>query len=249
VTLRADGTTAEIRAEAQTQWALAEVTVTGANIEGLTLSLQAGLVFSGTLSADTAPAPASWTGTMVTIQPATGVVASRQVPVGDDGRFAVTGIEPHNYEVRVTLPTTLAGRGWTLGAIRHQGRDLRDTPLTFTNGSIEDAKVVLTTAVTALTGTLTLESGAAATEYYIVAFPDDRSLWHPASPRVRVMRPAADGAFSTRDLPAGVYRLAALLDVDEDEPKRREFLDSIYDAAIRVTVETAKTIRQDIRIR
>ncbi len=249
VTLRPDGGTAQILAEAQTQWAVAEIAIAGANIEGLTLALQSGLVFSGTLSADAAPAPPSWKGTTVTIQPTAGAVASRQVPVGDDGRFTITGIEPHNYEVRVTLPAGLVGSGWTLGAIRHQGRDLRDAPLTFTEGSIENAEVVLTTAVTALTGTLTLESGAAATEYFIVAFPDDRALWHAASPRVRIMRPAADGAFSTRDLPAGVYRLAALNDVDDDEPRRRAFLESIYDASLRVTVEAAKTARQDIRIR
>jgi len=249
VTLRADGTTAEIRAEAQTHWAMAEVTLTGTNVEGLTLALQPGRVFGGTLSAETTTAPASWKGTTVTIQPTTGAVASRQVPVGDDGRFTITGIEPHNYEVRVTLPAALAGSGWTLGSIRHQGRDLRDSPLTFADGSIEGAEVVLTTAVTALSGTLTLDSGAAATDYYIVAFPDDRSLWHPASPRVRIVRPAADGAFSTRDLPPGAYRIAALIDVEDDEVRRRDFLESIYEAAIKVTVESAKTVRQDIRIK
>jgi hypothetical protein len=63
------------------------------------------------------------------------------------------------------------------------------------------------------------------------------------------MRPAADGAFSTRDLPPGTYRIAALVDVEDDEPRRREFLESIYDAALRVTVEAAKTARQDIRIK
>ena len=41
------------------------------------------------------------------------------------------------------------------------------------------------------------------------------------------MRPATDGEFSIRDLPSGAYRLAALTDVDEDDPKRREFLESI----------------------
>ena len=158
-------------------------------------------------------------------------------------------IRDSNYEVRVTLRAALAGSGWALGSIRHQGRDLRDAPLTFTDGSIEGAEVLLTQSVTALTGTLTLESGAAATEYFIVAFPDDRALWHPASPRVRIMRPAADGAFSTRDLPPGTYRIAALVDVEDDEPRRREFLESIYDAALRVTVEAAKTARQDIRIK
>jgi hypothetical protein len=156
---------------------------------------------------------------------------------------------PHDYEVRVTLPSALAGSGWTLASIRHGGRDLRDAPLTFADGSIEGAEIVLTNVVTELAGRLTTESGSPAVDYFIVAFPDDRALWHPASPRIRVMRPAADGAFSTRDLPAGVYRLAALIDVEDDEPRRREFLEAIYDTGVRVTVEAGKRTVQEPRIK
>lgn len=101
-------------------------------------------------------------------------------------------------------------------------------------------EITLTTAVTELAGRLTSESGTPAVDFFLVVFPEDRASCHPASPRIRVMRPAADGAFSIRDLPAGAYRLAALSDVEDDEPKRREFLESIYDTGLRVTVEAGK---------
>ena len=120
--------------------------------------------------------------------------------------------------------------------------------MTFADGSLDGVEVVLTTAVTELAGRLTSESGTPATDYYIVAFPADRALWHPASPRVRIMRPAADGSF-TRDLPPGTYRIAALTDVEDDEPRRREFLESVHDAAIPVTVKAATSTKQDIRIK
>jgi hypothetical protein len=216
--------------------------------------LQPGRTLSGALVAEGAAAPASWKGTTVAVLPVTlggsaPSVSTRQFAVGDDGRFTVGGLEPYDYEVRVTLPPAVASAGWTIASVRHQGRDLRDAPVTFADGSLDGVEVVLTTTVTELSGRLTSESGTPATDYYIVAFPDDRALWHPASPRVRIMRPAADGLFSTRELPPGTYRLAALIDVEDDEPRRREFLESIYEAAIPVTVTAATSTKQDIRIR
>jgi hypothetical protein len=254
VTVRPDGSTASVSLAAQTQWALAELTVTGADIAGVTLTLQPGRTFSGSLVTEGGAAPASWKGAMVAVQPvslggSTSSVATRQFPVGDDGRFMVGGLEPYDYEVRVTLPAALAGAGWTVAFVRHQGRDVRDAPVTFAEGSLDGVEVVLTTAVTELTGRLTSESGTPATDYYIIAFPANRALWHAASPRVRLMRPAADGLFSMRNLPPGTYRIAALTDVEDDEPRRREFLESIYDAAIAVTVTSATSTKQDIRIR
>lgn len=254
VTARPDGSTALVNLAAQTQWAIVELAVTGADITGITLALQPGRTFSGALVSEGAPAPPSLKGTIVAVQPialggSAPSLATRQTPVGDDGRFTVGGLEPYDYEVRVTLPPALAAAGWRLASIRHQGRDVRDAPVTFADGSLDGVEVVLTTTVTELTGRLTSESGTPATDYYIVVFPADRALWHPASPRVRIMRPAADGLFSTRDLPAGTYRIAALTDVEDDEPRRREFLESIYDAAIPVIVTAAKSVRQDIRIR
>jgi hypothetical protein len=246
-------------ATSPTEWALAEVTVSGGDIAGLTLTLQPGRIFSGTLLAESPAAPASWNGILVALQPTmgnpgivlTGVAGTlaARATVGDDGRFEVRGLVPNDYEVRVTVPPALAAGGWTLASSRHRGRDVRDAPLTFADGSLEGVEIVLTTAVTELAGRLTSESAASATDYFVVAFPEDRALWHPASPRIRVMRPGADGAFSARDLPAGAYRLAALTDVDDDELRRREFLESIYDAGVRVIVETGKRTLQELRIK
>jgi protocatechuate 3,4-dioxygenase beta subunit len=242
---------------AQTAWARADVSLIGIDVTGLTLALQAGRLFSGTLSTGSAPAPPSWSGAIVILQAAggnaslalnglTSGTAIRQAPVASDGRFTVTGLVPADYEVRVTLPPGLAAGGWKVGSIRQRGRELRDAPLTFADGSIESVEITLTTDVTELAGRVTSASGAPAADFFLLAFPEDRALWHPASPRIRVVRPAVDGAFSIRDLPAGAYRLAALADVEDDGPKRREFLESIYDTGLRVDVETGKRTEQQL---
>jgi hypothetical protein len=259
VRLDANGA-ASIRGDAQTQFAMADVSVAGTDIDGVVLALQEGHRCAGTLTADGSAAPPAVTGASVIVEPITNGtpsvlagnampgVASRDATVDDAGRFSVTGLEPFDYEIHVTLPPAMVTAGWHVESIRYGDRDLRDAPLTFAAGSLEGVKIGLTTTVTELSGRLTTEAGAPATDYFIVAFPADRTLWHPASPRVRLLRPAVDGTFSTKDLPAGTYRLAALIDVDEHEPRQRAFLESIYDASIEISLTAGRTTRQEIRV-
>lgn len=254
------GDSFSINNEKQQEWAYAELAITGQDVNGFRLTLQPGLTFSGRLTAaGTFETPPTWKGATVNVMPvAEGPAAvlnglrngamSRSARVGDDGAFVVNGLEPAEYEIRVDLPATLSGQ-WSLASVRHNDRDLRDAPLTFAHGSISGVEVTVTTRSAELSGRLTSESGAPAADYFMVAFPADRTLWHAASPRVRVMRPAVDGLFSTRDLPPGAYRLAALTDVEPEEHKRAEFLESIYDAAISVTVAAGTVTKQDVRIK
>jgi hypothetical protein len=247
------------RTEDQTDWALAEIEVRGDDVTGLTLSLRTGLTFSGKVTAvGPVPAPAAWKGAGVMLRQVRPVgqptgrglstTPGRAAAVGPDGTFRVVGLMPADYEVVLTLPAAM-GAEWAVSAMLHNSLDVRDTRLTFADGSITDVNIVMTTQRTELSGRLTSESGVPATGYYVVIFPSERALWHAASPRIRVMRPAVDGVFSTRDLPPGTYRLAALTDVEDDEHRRAEFLESIYEAAISVTVAAGTVTKQDVRIR
>lgn len=248
--------TISISGAAQTDWAQAEVTVTGEDIDGVFLAMQPGLTFSGRITTvGPGDPPATWKGVSVSIQPVrTGPstilnneVAPRSASVADDGTLMVTGVAPGHYEVRVFLPPSIAS-DWSVASVLHGDRELRDAPLTFSQGSIDDVTIVLSTQRTALSGTLQSSSGAPATDYYVVVFPSDRGVWHPASPRVQVARPAADGLFRLEGLPPGAYRIAALTDVEEDEPRSAAFLESIYEASIPVTIAPGQQVRQDIRI-
>jgi hypothetical protein len=250
-----------VRSDQQTEWAAADVTMFGSDVEGVALQLQPGLSFSGSLATrGQAEPPATWKGARVTVQPARtgtsavlngvslGGISSRAAAVNDDGTFEVVGIQPATYEVVVTLPPAI-GKVWHLQSILDGDRDLRDAPLTFGQGTIQGARVVLSDAQSRLTGLLSSASGAAATDYYIVIFPADRALWHPQSPRVRVVRPLGDGTFSAVGLPAGAYRLAALTDVEDNEWRSSTFLESLLEASIAVTINDGAVTKQEIRIR
>ncbi len=73
-----------------------------------------------------------------------------------------------------------------------------------------DWTVTYTDKPTSLTGVFQDSSGRAATDYYILVFSSDRKHWTPGSRRIRMTRPATDGAFSVKGLrPASTF-VAAL---------------------------------------
>jgi len=233
----------------QIHWASATVVVNGDDVDGVLLSLQAGLTFSGRVEAKASGAvPVSFKGTTVALT-ARGANAPppRSLPVADDGTFTVTGLHPTVWELAITLPAPLAST-WGVQSVTTGGRELRDVPITFDNGDITDVVVAVSDRRSEVAGTLTTAAGTAATDYFIVLFPSDRGLWHAHSPRVRVVRPNADGAFSAKDLPSGEYRIAALTDVEDEEWRRPSFLESLLDASLGLVVTPGVTTRQDLRI-
>jgi hypothetical protein len=262
VTYSPDGTSVEIRGEFQTQWAVADVQMQGDDVDGVLLQLQPGVVLSGRFVATgRASAPETWKGARILIQeprqgPAgvvlngvpTSPAVQRSASVLDDGTFEITGVQPATYDIEITLPPALRST-WSVKSIVAAGRDVRDAPLTFDQGSITGVTVAVTDQPMQLVGTLSSASGQAASDYYIVVFPADRALWHERSPRLRILRPAADGGFTARDLLPGAYRVAALTDVEENEWRTAAFLESIFDASIAVTLMDGRSTRQDVRIR
>ena len=114
VKLDANGKMLSARGDAQTQFAMADVSVAGAEIDGVVLALQEGHRFAGTLTADGSAAPPALTGAFIRVEPITnGIqsvlagtampgVAGRDATVDQAGRFAVMGLEPFNYDIQVT---------------------------------------------------------------------------------------------------------------------------------------------------
>ncbi len=232
----------------QVHWATETVIVDGHDINGLAISLGEGRVLSGRLVALAPDATPALAGAQVTMTPrGTGAPPRRSVTVAADGAFAVTGLHAASWELSVTLPPALAGT-WGVQSITREGVDIRDQPIRMDAGDLRDVVIGISPQRSAVTGTLSTAGGAPATDYFIVIFPADRALWHETSPRVQVVRPSLDGAFSARDLPAGTYRLAAVTDVEDDEWRRMEFLESLHDASVAIDVKAGATTRQDLRI-
>jgi hypothetical protein len=124
-----------------------------------------------------------------------------------------------------------------------------DRPLTVRPGAATEVTMRVTDRLSQITGTFTDASGGAATDYFVIVFPASREFWRPGSRHIQAVRPATDGRFLVRALPAGSYRIAAVWDAGPDEWFDPEFLAGLLPAAIVVEVGDGETRTQDIQIR
>jgi hypothetical protein len=244
-------------------YAVAEVDMSGGDIGGVALALQPGSTFAGnvTFDAASAPVPSDLSTIRVSLTMGGGSFSSISggTVVGNsfqagafamaraDGSFAIRNIAPGAYNVIVGFPGSTSGTWW-LRSVVAGGRDLLDGPVDVATGfNVANAQITFTDKRTELSGTLQAPGGLPAPEYFVVAFPADKTLWRAAR-RIKSTRPSSDGRYSLRDLPGGEYLLAALTDVEPADLADAKFLEQVAPAALRVTLAAGETKTQDLRL-
>jgi hypothetical protein len=234
-------------------WATANVSIAGADVSGLALSLQPGLTVAGRVAFDASTLqPPSLDGVRVLLSPVltTGQVSVGQLNVLTDaqGAFMLRGLMPGRYTVRA-LPAATT-KGWLLRSVVSRGRDIADVGLEVAAGTdASDLVATFTDRIGELTGVFQDASGRPAPEYTVVLFSTDRTLWRAPVRRVVWARPASDGRFTLRNLLAGDYFLAAAGGVEPGAVNDPEFLEQLAPGAIKVTLAEGEKQTQDIRIR
>ena len=216
------------------------VTVNGADVTDIRLQTSIGsrieghIVFEGSGTADP-------TGVTVTTLPAdfdrAPLIGPSAMATGKpDGTFVLNGL---NGPRRLLLH---AGKSWSLKAIRANGRDVTDEPLSFgtKDESLTDVEVVLTNRAAGITGSVTDARGRAVTDYTVIVFATKADRWYQGSRFFTFTRPKADGAFSVADLPSGEYYVAAVDRLQGTEGfgewQDPAFLQSIVPRATRLTL-------------
>ncbi|MEQ1728987.1 MAG: carboxypeptidase-like regulatory domain-containing protein [Vicinamibacterales bacterium] len=139
--------------------------------------------------------------------------------VDADGRFALGGLFGR---VDVTLGGAAAAR-WTIMSVTLNGRDVTDRPSALSADDTNSMRIVVSDQVTSVAGTIADSRGIPFEGGVVVFLPeglgDDRS---PAR-YVRTVRSAQRGAFQTRGLPAGRYRVVALEALEQGREWDPEF--------------------------
>jgi hypothetical protein len=229
-----------------TLYAMEDLEVTGGEMN-LTLRLRPGMTVSGRVVVEAGAQPATRESdvalALIPLRqgPAPGVPSVRSQA---DGTFAFEGVPPGLY--RLTPAGTTA---FDMKSAVSRGVDVLDAWLDVRAGEdITDLVVTLPVRSTELTGRLETAAGAAAPDYYIVAFAADRRFWTSQSRRISQTRPANDGRFSVKGLPAGEYLVAALTDIEPGEWFEPAFLEQLIATAVRVTIRDGATTTQDLRI-
>jgi hypothetical protein len=236
------------------QWAAADVHVSGEELV-VPLTLQPGVPINGRVvfEGETQPTAAELQSLSFMLMPpgAGGQLTSfgGAGKVDAEGRFSFAGVEPDDYRFAFTWNTSAPRDKWTIKAATANGREAYETPLRVNANEPIEWTITFTDKPTTLTGVLTESGGRAATEYYILAFSSDRVHWAPGSRRIRMTRPATDGAFTMKGLPPGEYFLAALLDLEAGEWNDPALLEQLVKSAARITLRDGETTTQNYRMK
>jgi 5-hydroxyisourate hydrolase-like protein (transthyretin family) len=239
-------------AQGPTLWGQSDVTISGENISGVTISLQPGMTLNGRIAVDAVGVDApDLTRARVTLAPATAangiMVGIPQPTVDANGQFTMTGVVPGKYRLTASLSTPEAN--WVAKSAMFKGQDILDMPIEIApNEDLTNAVVTFTNRTQEVSGHLQDASGRPATDYTIVLFPADRGAWS-STRRVRTSRPGTDGQFVIANVPAGNYRLAAVVDVAPGETSDPAFLEEVSAASLAITLGDGEKKVQDLRIR
>ena len=142
-----------------------------------------------------------------------------------------------------------ATRGWTLKSVTVGGRDVIDTPIEVRSGqALADVTLVFTDKLTQVSGTVTNEQGTPVTDYTVLAFPTDATLWRPQSRQIMTARPDQNGKYQMRGLPPGEYYMATVDPAEQGEWFEPAFLDQQRPGAVRITLGDGDVKTQDFKV-
>ena len=244
-----------MRVEAQPSqwmWAQTDLSVGGQPLDDVALVLAPGMSVSGTVAfRGNAPPPADLSRVRLSFLPIGSSPSAAEMELGSgsaridaQGRFTAVGLMPGRYRV-----TASAVPGWTLSSVSAQGRDALDFPLEVTPGDdVSGLMATFSDRQTTLGGTLQTADGSPAPDYTVVLFASDSRFWTPFSRRIHAARPSSDGRYSFSSLPAGEYRLAAVVDPEPGQWFDPEFLRALVGASTSITIADGDARTQDLRI-
>ena len=165
--------------------------------------------------------------------------------VDRDGAFTIDGVSAGQHWIRAQGSL----RGWTLKSVLVNARDVIDTPIEVRSGQkLSNVTLVFTDRLSEVNGTLTNERGGPVTEYTILAFPTDSSLWRPQARQIMTARPDQNGKYQMRGLPPGDYLITAIDPAEPGEWFEPAFLDQQRGGAARLTLGEGDVKSQDFRL-
>ena len=198
----------------QLEFASMPLSVSGGDIDNLTVVTTPGVTVSGRVAYQGQGAPKPGLQVMA-VPPAGGsspigmLLASKALGggrVNQDGTFELRGVAGPQI-IRVQgMPV-----GWALKSVTLDGADITDAVYDFKPGhNVTGLVVTLTDRLSEITGNVRDGRGQPILDYVLVVFPEDTKLWGPQSRYVQTTRPNQNGTFSVKGLPPGRY-LAAVV--------------------------------------
>jgi len=229
-------------------WAIADAMVGGDKNVAVSLALQSTLTASGRVVFEGATAPpADLSKVSVFLRGMGPVSAQTGSAVDASGGIAITGVIPGPYRISGSVPAAAAGATWSVRSVVLDGQDVTDRSFDIGAGGATGLVVTFTDQVSELSGSLTLPSGAPATDFFVIAIPADKSYWLPQSRRIVSARPDRTGRYGFRGLPAGDYRIALTTDLVPRDLQEVSALEQLAAQSVPVTLTTGEKKTLDLR--
>jgi hypothetical protein len=224
------------------EFAVAAVTVSGDDINGIQLMAAKMVTATGRLvTQDAAAAQSLRLPIRLFTAPAnpddsTMMMGNGGGNVKDDFTFELK-VPPGKFRLVPQAPP-----GWTLEAVRQNGIDVTDSGIEFTaGGDASGIEVELSNHVSNVSGVVANSHGDLVKDYTVMVFSQDREQWIGNS-RYQ------DGRFEIRALPAGKYYAIALDYVDSSEVGDPELLERIHTKATAFSINDGETKTLDLKL-
>ena len=212
------------------------LTVSGSPIEDLRVVVPAPVAVSGRVIFEGGAPAGAVLGSVSASTTHSDMSGEARSLVGQDGRFTLR-LRPGMWRFGAWAPP-----GWMIKRLTFRGTAVdEDRPVEVTSegGRVE---VLLTSQLTAVTGTVSDASGAPVLDYQAIVFPAERTEPpHGRRHRTRLDTSDAQGRFRLEGLPPGDYLVAAVVDVDPGEAVSDDTLESVRESATPVRVREGQT--------
>ena len=235
--------------EGPVEFAVANLTTMGDDLEHIVLRTTTGATATGTLVFDTSvPGPFAPSDLQLFTMP----LGFVDVPVGrgigwvnPDWSFEIRGMGDAQLIRLLGLPD-----GWVLDSVLLNGRNITDQPVHLPAGRATDGfRIVVTNRTTRLLGTVVDLEGRPVTDCTVVIFAADATRWQFPSRFVHAVRPDQHGNIDVPDLPTERYLAFAATGIPEGAWTDTRFLEQIRPTTTGFTLGAGETHSISITVR
>jgi hypothetical protein len=231
------------------EFAIANVNVSGEDINGMVVVGTRGAKAIGTIAYEGGMKPEGTAAIRVTAPSVD--VDSMPMPmfgagqVKDTGAFEIDGLIGGRVFRAANLP-----KGWFLKRVTYNGEDVTDKGVEFKPGEdVNGIEIELTNRSTSITGTVANARGEALKDYTVVIFPEEQAKWVlPMNRWTASVRPDQEGRFRFNNLPPGAYNIIAVEYVATGEWTDPEWLARAAKTATRITLEDGAAKTLDLKL-
>jgi hypothetical protein len=236
-------------------WAHQEVSVSGEDVTGLTLTLAPTTTITGRVTFEKGSAAPPEGATVRVSVDVFGTsrpgASSRSVIADKSGAFTLGAVTPGLYRMSASVQTNTSTPPppFTVRTAVLDGREVFEQSFEVVAGrDHQDVVVTLTDRVPELSGTITDANGAGVAGLQILLFPTDRNAWSTSSRRMRgPARTQSDGTYRISGVRPGEYYLAVVTELEPGDWGDPVFMEQVAAQSLKLVFADGEKKVQNLR--